>query len=235
MTLRDRLQDRLSARDISAQAASIQAGLGRDAVRNVLRGRSLGASMKTLSALAPVLGVTVEWLAGTEGGALTHNTVANAGSYSVSERPTGQALQVRHEVGAGYWVPISERLHEPASGSLVLADPDFGAFNQWLERCVGDSGSEEYPNGSLVHVVDPAAIGNTPRQGDHCILEATSMGRNAERTIREAVMTEGGLVFRLRSGAARWVDAEPVTLGQDGTGVETRLVGLILGSYRPRK
>lgn len=62
----DRVEKRLKAVGLSAQAASVKAGLSKDAIRNMQRaiqqkGRA-GVSTRTISALAPVLETSVAWL-----------------------------------------------------------------------------------------------------------------------------------------------------------------------------
>lgn len=61
-----RVLERLEATGLSATAASKQAGLSADAIRNIRRaietGSHKGVSTTTLAALAPVLGTTVAWL-----------------------------------------------------------------------------------------------------------------------------------------------------------------------------
>lgn len=67
----ERVQKRLTAVGLSAQAASVRAGLSKDAIRNMQRaiqttGRD-GVSTKTISALAPILETSVAWLLEGEG------------------------------------------------------------------------------------------------------------------------------------------------------------------------
>jgi phage repressor protein C with HTH and peptisase S24 domain len=66
-----RVEERLKAVGLSAQAASVQAGLSKDAIRNMQRavqqkGRA-GVSTKTITALAPVLETSVAWLLESDG------------------------------------------------------------------------------------------------------------------------------------------------------------------------
>lgn len=66
----DRIEQRLKDKGISASAASLAAGLSKDAIRNIRRARSLGidagVNIRTVEALAPVLGTTKAWLLGEE-------------------------------------------------------------------------------------------------------------------------------------------------------------------------
>jgi len=63
----DRIEARLKAVDLSATAASLAAGLSRDAIRNIRRsvqkpGSTDGASTRTITALATPLKTTAAWL-----------------------------------------------------------------------------------------------------------------------------------------------------------------------------
>jgi transcriptional regulator with XRE-family HTH domain len=61
-----RIEKRLAALGMSAAATSAQAGLSKDAIRNIQRavsaGKTTGVSTKTLTALAKVLQTTPAWL-----------------------------------------------------------------------------------------------------------------------------------------------------------------------------
>lgn len=73
----DRVEKRLKAVGLSAQAASVKAGLSKDAIRNMQRaiqqkGRA-GVSTRTISALAPVLETSVAWLLEGDGDEDSHH------------------------------------------------------------------------------------------------------------------------------------------------------------------
>lgn len=57
-----RINERLQQLGKTPRAASIEAGGGPDLIRNISRGRSKAPRGKTLTGLAEVLGVSVEWL-----------------------------------------------------------------------------------------------------------------------------------------------------------------------------
>lgn len=209
MSLRTRVTERLEALGLTPQAASLQAGLGRDAVRNILRGRSVSASPTTLAALAPVLGVTASWLGG-----------YNDGPQAVM----GELLQVKHCVGAGYWAQVGEAAQGEVG--MVLSDPSMRGFGQWLERVVGVDMDREYPPGTLLHVVEPAAINHAPRPGDHVVI-SRARDNEEERLVREVVAVGERLMLRTNTSYPKWEGTTPLD--------EALVVGLVLGSYRPRK
>ncbi len=104
-----RIEQRLQAVGLTARAASLRAGLPEDAIRNLKRakraGSDAGGSVRTLTALAPVLQTTANWLAtgfGDEEGRLADMVPVighvGADSDGVVLYATGQ--------GTGYFVPI---------------------------------------------------------------------------------------------------------------------------------
>lgn len=60
--IEQRINERLQQLGKTPRAASIEAGGGPDLIRNISRGRSKAPRGKTLTGLAEVLGVSVEWL-----------------------------------------------------------------------------------------------------------------------------------------------------------------------------
>lgn len=80
-----RIHERLEQLGLSPRAASLQAGLSEDAIRNLERGVKTrpgqGASTRTIAALAPVLKTTAAWLmsGGDAGAGATSRTVAVVG------------------------------------------------------------------------------------------------------------------------------------------------------------
>lgn len=144
-------------------------------------------------------------------------------------------LTVRYEVGAGLWRRVDDV--QAFFGTFPVApDPAYAGVPQWLERVVGDSMDKEYRPGELVHVVDAAEIGYAPRPGDHVILQMSrAEGQEVERTVKEYQRgPKGEHQFWPRSTSARW--QEPITVhpGLDQT-FSVEVVGLVIGSYRPRR
>lgn len=63
-TLTRRIRERLDALDLSATAAAERAGLNRGAIRDILDGKTSSPRLKTLAAIAAVLGTSVNYLSG---------------------------------------------------------------------------------------------------------------------------------------------------------------------------
>src|SRR5262249_4888781 len=65
-SLYDRIQRRLDRLGLKAEAASVRAGMGRDGIRNIKRGKSASPRGRNLKALAEVLECSIEHLLGAE-------------------------------------------------------------------------------------------------------------------------------------------------------------------------
>lgn len=219
-TIQTRVTARLDALGLKPQQASLKAGLSKDAVRNILRGKSSHPAYSTLSALADALECAPGYLTGDQDDPMAR---PNANVEAVG----AARLIVKHEVGAGYWRENIEV--EPLGEGVVQAAPEFAAFAQWLEAVLGSGFDLEYPQGTLVHVVDASAIGHSPRPGDHVIVARFSEDeQKVERSIREVVFDGPRRLFVAKSTDPKL--AEPIELGE-----RDKVAALILGSYRPRR
>ncbi len=130
-----RVHQRLDALGKSARAASLEAGLSEDAIRNMERAvkndaRS-GASTKTLTALAPVLETTVAWLmegAGDEVVEATTDSVPVVGYVSAG------AVAVLYDAGQGPFdmVPAPEGSTSQTVAAEIRGDSLGPIFDTWL-------------------------------------------------------------------------------------------------------
>lgn len=92
MMLQKRINERLKALGLSATAASVEAGLSKDAIRNILRGTSESPRDITLRKLAKVLQCTPDYLTGQSNQVLKdmapddRNAIAQALEDAMAER-----------------------------------------------------------------------------------------------------------------------------------------------------
>lgn len=147
-------------------------------------------------------------------------------------------LRVRYQVGAGNWRMVDEVGQSDFGTAPVVADPAYAQFPQWFERVIGDSMNLEYPEGTLLHVIDTIELGYAPRVGDHVIVQRTrNQGRDIERTVKEVQFGPHGMTLCARSSNPRWAN-HPIVVkpdGHDQDDCEVQIVGWVLGSYRSRK
>ena len=214
----DRIRERLTALGKNPSGASLEAGLQKDAIRNILRGLSVNVRTDTMMAVAAVLDCSVEYLMG------VGDTIGPAPPVSVVMRRDSRmgVLPVKFEVGAGYW---RHGLSE-VSGEWgpVSPHPRYPDAPQWLERVIGDGALEKFAARDLVHVVEPDSY--TPVLGDYVIVVLEASGLS-ERSIRR-VVTGRDKVLRLACPTKAPGFGDPIPL--DGS-VAFRLVGKIVGFY----
>lgn len=249
-TLAERILGRLRALGLTANDASLRAGLSRYAIKNILRGTSVNARSDTLVKLAEVLQCDVRWLSGVPGApepddhaqrTSVNNNQRNQANMTAQTGPGGLPrsgspayLPVRFRVGGGLWVEMFDS-QVVESYAPVAPSPAFAGHPQWMEEVVGDSVDLKFAPGVLVHVVDAASIGYAPTHGHWVILQRTRDGGHlVERSVKQVEITpEGEIQFWPRShNVARW--NRPITLAEPGDRTEeVAVVGLVLGSYDP--
>jgi transcriptional regulator with XRE-family HTH domain len=223
MTVADNIRRLLDESGMSASAASKKAGLPRDAISDILKGKSAHPRADTIAKIARAFEVD-------PGAILTGQVRRPAESRLGAEQIE---LPIRFDVAAGLWKEV-EDFHnqlEPMTSSVPQA-PAFNQFPQWLERVVGDSMDRLVPPGSLIHVVDAIAMEYQPREDDLVVVERTrAQGSLIERSLKQVTTTAEGLELWPRSHNKRW--DKPLTLSAgDGLDDEVvQVVGLVIRAY----
>lgn len=221
--IREWLKKGMAESGLSAAAWAKKAGIAASTIQRAVKDDyEFITSSRTLAKLADAIGIAPPEIEMLSSGQPT--------------RLPATHLPIRYEVGAGVWRSV-EDVQVPYGTAPVAEDAAFAGFEQWLERVVTDSMDQEYPIGTLLHVVDAIAIGYAPRSGDHVIVERTQSGGMHERTCKEVQVRPGAIELWPRSHNPRW--QEPLTFsngsGNDGLShTQVAIVGLVLGSYRRR-
>lgn len=122
----ERVEQRLKAVGLSAQAASLKAGLSKDAIRNMQRavqqkGRA-GVSTRTITALAPVLDTTVSWLLTGENDNGDHEPSVSA----VKTKPNASFPPKYQEFPQGQSIPLLGQSAGGPNGRFVLNGTEVG-------------------------------------------------------------------------------------------------------------
>jgi len=122
----ERVEQRLKAVGLSAQAASLKAGLSKDAIRNMQRavqqkGRA-GVSTRTITALAPVLDTTVSWLLTGENDNGDHEPSASV----VKTKPNASFPPRYQEFPQGQTVPLLGQTAGGPNGRFILNGTEVG-------------------------------------------------------------------------------------------------------------
>lgn len=154
-----RIEQRLAALHLSASKASLLSGLSSDGIRNLRRavksGERSGASIKTLEALAPVLGVTSSWLI--DG---TDDAQSNLEAQSAH-----QALPV-YGLAAGAITGAHTRSNDPVE--YVACPPGLNTVRDaYALIVVGSSMEPRYFTGELVYINPHRPV----RGGDHVVIQ----------------------------------------------------------------
>lgn len=144
----------------------------------------------------------------------------------------GQRLMVKGIVAAGVWVHAFELPQEDwtpyTGGAHVKVDPSrrFGL------RVEGDSMNMIYPHGTILDCVSTFDT-EPPKSGQRVIVTRERSDGDLEATVKEFVVDDDGrnwLVPRSTNPAFQ----RPIPLDEpDGDVVETRIIALVVGSYRP--
>jgi Predicted transcriptional regulators len=203
---------------MSANAASLKAGLPRDAVRDIITGRSKHPRADTLAKVAAALGVPPSVLL--EGGPAPSN-----------DEPAAEIeLPILFKVAAGTWLAQDELWDEPIGSDRVPIAPEYARWPQWLELVQGDSVDKLLPDGALVHVVDAIEMGYTPKDADLVVVTRTrAQGAFIERSLKQVVITPFGIELWPRSHNPRWDQPLNYTAGaEDHDDTVVQIVGKVI-------
>lgn len=224
LKLTERLAEILQERDLNPSALARQAGLPRDAVRDILTGRSKHPRADTIAKLAAALGVDAGSLIGI-------GAVAGLPNAPTAE----QELPIRWEVAGGQWLAQDDLRDEPYGYHTSLRVKGYERIPQWLERVRGDSMSKRLPDGALVHVLDAIALRYEPRHGDLVVVvRSRAQGAFIERSIKEVALTPRGVELWPRSYNPRWREPLHLTQGvEDGDDVDVQIAAWVYTAYIP--
>lgn len=144
-----------------------------------------------------------------------------------------RTLVVRGVVAAGMWQAAEVIQDEPLGSIPMVEDSDYEGLPQWAELVRGPSMNQVYDDGDYLHVVGFAELGYSPRPDDDVIVERrSSQDGTVERTCKRIVRQNGELALVGVSTFARWNEPLPLDNGPDTL---VQIVGLVIGSYRPRR
>lgn len=177
-----RIDQRLTALDLTPRAASKQAGLSADAIRNIERGvesgKTKGASTHTISQLAPVLGVSAGWLLTGDG---------------ELERKSGtRQIQVKAAVQAGAW---AEALEWDEGDIYAVGVPDLEMlrpFSLYAVEVRGPSMNRRYVDGTALVYTDMVETGEDLEPGKRYIVERERSDGDREATVKTLTSDEDG-------------------------------------------
>lgn len=133
-TFVERIEERLIALGISAQAACLAAGLSKDAIRNWQRNPHIQPNLRSIVALAEVLGVTVQWILSGE------ESVSSEDVAATLDGSKTQGMKYGGKLEASTFRPIDLYDQTGAERRVPLPfHPDYPREDQIAYEVVGDS------------------------------------------------------------------------------------------------
>lgn len=183
--LRERIQLRLDAIRQSAQAVSLAARLGRNAVRQILTGDNRNPSIATLERLARVLHCDVAYLLGTQDNAVLDGEIKSVGR-TIPIVGNVEAGVFREMTGAEPWLQQDqyEQIVDPGSSQHPRA-------RHFAMRVAGDSMNAAKPRpileGDIAIFVDMVDAELSVTDGEIYLVRRTrDSGQSYEWTLKRA-------------------------------------------------
>ncbi|TIP13192.1 S24 family peptidase [Mesorhizobium sp.] len=212
-----RVEARLAQLGLSANAASLQAGLSKDAIRNMQRASKdetrQGVSTNTLTALAPVLRTNVSWL------------LTGEGEDELEAEKGVRRVRVTGFVQAGHW---AETWEWPEEDTYTVPVPDDPAFRPYLLHAAearGPSMNRRYPEGTILVFTDVIETGASLELGRRYIVERERADGLREATVKTLWRDEAGKIWLLpESEDPRFQEPIPIDGNEDDT---VRVVGRV--------
>lgn len=217
-----RIKEGLDEKELSPQAASLKAGLGKDVIRDLFRKSKTMPTIDTVAALAPVLSMPPETLAWGKNRrrALTKTL----------------AMPVRGEVAAGLWLEISGSDEPEFESFAVPFHVDYPPDAQYGLIVRGTSINRQAQPGDILQCLDVGISGATPQENELVIVERRR-AQAGQKEVTAKVYRRKGPIIELvpDSTDERW--SEPLVLdprhAKDDE--EIAIIAIVIGTYRPRK
>ncbi|KAB1079354.1 hypothetical protein F6X53_11140 [Methylobacterium soli] len=183
--LRERIQERLKDLSKSMRAASLDGGLGPDAIRDLMRRPNDSPTMETIEKLARGLNTTAAWLAFEAG----PKTLRPGGSGLINANRQFTLARVDSAVRAGAFLAAPS--FDDDLGEVISAprDPEYPFARQIAYRVEGDSMNEAKPRpireGDFIICAAWEDLGIEPRDGQLVVVQQTiNDGQLRERSVK---------------------------------------------------
>jgi SOS-response transcriptional repressor LexA len=218
-TMSERIDELLKAAGKSAAQASVEAGMGKDFIRDLKR-RPVRPGAENLSRLAATLGTSPEYLL--------------YGKEDSSTLPT-VGLPIIGVVEAGQFRDITledqDQEHETVN---VVRDKRYPQARQYALRISGDSMNQKFADGTYAICVSFADTGLALKTGMIVHVERRIANAHLVETTLKEVQFRGKRCFLVpRSSNAKHKPIEISAEYEDDELTQTRVQGLVIGSYAP--
>ena len=243
----ERIESRLKAVGKTAQAASIEAGLSKDAIRNIRRAAKsdtrVGVSSRTIEKLAPVLKTSVGWLLTGRENPPDFDDVNDSSpkSYGLINAAISGHIPVTGEISAGVWRDYTA-MSDTGESIPLIPHPRFPESDQRVMRVKGDSCDLVAPDGSYVNTVPigamlpPDGIAGLVREfasrgKELIVVMEASRGDMVEMTMKALVQKGDALALESRSSNPRWEQSSPYSDDMLEDHSDLRLTRVMIGKY----
>lgn len=148
--------------------------------------------------------------------------------------PAGENVEVRGSVAAGVWHEAWEWPQEDRYSfigsrhvSTARAPDRFGLLVD------GESMNLRYPPGTLLDCVSVYALENEPVSGQRVVVERHRHDGKVEATVKQLVVGADGKRWLVAESSLPEFQAPIEAFNGDPSIAETRIIALVVGSYRP--
>lgn len=146
--------------------------------------------------------------------------------------PLGPTLYIRGPVAAGVWVEAWEEPEDDWESYTGRADVTAPLSDRFGVRVVGESMNEAYPHGTILDCVSflgGAEIVN----GKRVIVERVNIDGRREVTVKEYHRDDQGVEWLVPRSSHPEFQTPIRTDVQESDIVQVRIIGIVVGSYRP--
>ena len=146
--------------------------------------------------------------------------------------PLGPRLYVKGTAAAGRWLPVWEQPEDEWQTFTGRADVTAPLTDRFGVRVVGESMNELYPDGTIVECV--SFLGRVEiRNGRRVVVRRQRNGDEYEVTIKEYHRDDDGVEW-LVPKSYNPAFQTPIRMDVQEPGIEeVRIIGIVVGSYRP--
>ncbi|GEP06451.1 hypothetical protein MOX02_44890 [Methylobacterium oxalidis] len=183
--IRERITERLKDLNKSMRAASLDAGMGDTAIRDLMRRPTDSPTMETIEKLARALNTTAAWLAFEAG----PKTLRVGGDGLVNANRSFTLAKVDGEVKAGAFLRAEAFDDDLGEAISAPRDPEYPFARQVAYRVRGDSMNEAKPrpirDGDFIICAAWEDLGAEPRDGQLVVVQQTiNSGQLRERSVK---------------------------------------------------
>ena len=213
--LQKRIRERMDELGTNAARAALDAGLKKDAIRDILRGRTQSPRAVNAAAIARALQWTVEDL-------LEGPVQSNGRSHTgLSIATTRGEVEVRGEIYAGDWNPSPDWPKAQRYAATLPRSRKYPRAEGMVAYEVSDRSCDRLcDEGGLIFAAP--LEGASLKWGDHVVIETTRAGLTERRVASVSVTPDGDLVLTTPTSARALQETAVIPRGDGASGLHDR-------------